>query len=468
MRSAAFVLGLLAVLLLAAAPALAQQTTLQIAPNPSDIAAGSSATHRLDITYTDTGPACSQGSDEVAVVAEPGQPWMTATVATPVLSFDAGCAPSTQRDDVIVQLDAGAPVGATGTVIVRAIPDSGDPDASTVLTVRVGAGAASAGTLGIPAPLLVPLLGVAVGGGMVGYWAWRRFGPAPRQAFAAPAPGQRFLDKYDVGREIGRGAFGSTWLATHTALGRKVVIKQLHPEWNAVPEARARFEREARILAALDHPRVTRIYDVERVAGSWYIVMEHVDGGSLEERLAKGPLPKPGATRITAQVLEGLAYIHRQGVLHRDLKPSNILLTSKGDVKIADFGVARSTSAAATRLTHAGSGAPGTLLYMAPEQVRGEPGDERSDLYSAAVIHHQLLTGQWYLGESALDPLTLSNAVAEKPPKLPVPRLGSKLNAWLARGLAKQPEQRYRDAAEMAKALRAASAGTRVRDEPLA
>ncbi|HEV8361318.1 MAG TPA: serine/threonine-protein kinase, partial [Candidatus Thermoplasmatota archaeon] len=282
--------------------------------------------------------------------------------------------------------------------------------------------------------------------------------PAPGSA-SVPVPGDVFLGKYMVERELGRGAFGAAWLARHLRLERPAVIKQLHPEWSSLPEARARFEREARILAALDHPRVTRIYDVEGAAGAWYLVMEYVDGGSLEQRLEGGPLPKGEAVRIMAQVLDGLAYIHGQGVLHRDLKPSNILLTRAGEAKIADFGVARSSDSRSAGLTVSGSSPPGTPLYMAPEQVRGQPGDARSDLYAAAVTFYAMAAGRFYLGAMPSDDLELRRAVAERPPALPLEGLGAGLNAWLAKGLAKAPDARFATAEEMADALRRAARG---------
>jgi predicted Ser/Thr protein kinase len=287
--------------------------------------------------------------------------------------------------------------------------------------------------------------------------------PAPPTSggIEVPRPGARFLGKYDIERELGRGAFGSTWLARHERLQRPAVIKQLHPEWSIIPEARARFEREARILATLDHPRVTRVYDVESAGGVWYIVMEYVDGGSLEERLARGPLPRGEAVDLMLEVLDGLAYIHKRGVLHRDLKPSNILLARGGGAKIADFGVARSGDPGASKLTMGGSSPPGTPMFMAPEQVRGAAGDERSDLYAAAVTAYAALTGEFYLGEEPTDAFELRQAVLERPPALPAKGLSTGLNAWLAKGLAKRPEDRFRNADDMATALRKASAGTR-------
>lgn len=270
---------------------------------------------------------------------------------------------------------------------------------------------------------------------------------------AHPRPGTTFLGKYDVERELGRGAFGTVWLGVHRKLHRRVVLKQLHPAWTVVPEARARFEREARILAALDHPRVTRVHDVEETGGAWFIVMEYAEGGSLAERVASAPLPPAEAVRLFSQVLEGLAYIHARGVLHRDLKPSNIFLTASGDAKIGDFGVAWSPSMG-TAITGSGT-SPGTPGYMAPEQLFGGPVDHRADLFASAASLYEAVTGQHYLAPFLSDPLTFRRAVASQAPDLPRAGLSPELNAWLARGLAKAPEDRFPDAASSRAALMA-------------
>jgi predicted Ser/Thr protein kinase len=314
-------------------------------------------------------------------------------------------------------------------------------------------------------PILLGLAIVGVAGAAALARAARREARAVRGRVEAlapsgpPAPGAVFAGKYAVERELGRGAFGTTWLARHLGLQRPVVLKQLHPEWSAVPEARARFEREARILADLDHPRVTRVYDAEHVGGAWYIAMEYVDGGSLEDRLREGPLPPAEAEKLALQVLDGLAYLHARGVLHRDLKPSNILLTRGGDAKIADFGVARGGRSEGTMLTGAGAPLPGTPLYMAPEQLRGEGGDARSDLYALAATVYRAVAGRSYLGDVEDDLLAVRGAVLERPPALPLAGLPGGWDAWLAKGLAKRPEDRFPDAEAMARALRRAGRG---------
>lgn len=293
--------------------------------------------------------------------------------------------------------------------------------------------------------------------GLAAALLWRREQEDPP---SAPEPGRRFLGKYMVRERIGQGAFGAVWLATQTRLDRDVVIKQLHARWAQDEGARRRFEREARLLAQLDHPHVTTIHDVEEVQGTWYLVIEHVPGGSLADRLkAKGRLAPEDATRVTLQVLDGLAYIHDQGILHRDLKPSNILLTEDGRVKIADFGVARSRRPEATALTAAGGPPPGTPLYMAPELFEGTVDEPRSDLYAVAALYHRLITGDHHLDPTPTSEAELRERLLNEDPALPVAGLDEAVNAWLGRGLARDPDQRYQSAETMGQALQQAATG---------
>ena len=198
---------------------------------------------------------------------------------------------------------------------------------------------------------------VAIVAGGAGLW---RFARRPRPMAAPPASGSaHLLKKYVIGRQLGRGAFASVWLATHAGLGRQVVLKTLHPGWARDDAARARFRREARILALVDHPNVTRIFDMEEADDRLYLVMEHVEAGNLDERLRRGPLRRSEATRIVRDVLSGLAYVHARGVVHRDIKPTNVLLTERGEAKLADFGVSQAALASPDL---AASGAGGTPL----------------------------------------------------------------------------------------------------------
>lgn len=434
--------------------------------------------HELDPDDCGERPGIRPRATTVEVEVDIDGPWYTLGADPKSFLMTPSCfTPATYPIRLTARVLTTAPPDATGSATIRAIAQSARcatgvscsiPAAETddvplgVFATAPPGGAGSGGPF--PWPILLLL---ATGGGALGTAAYlyvrrrdaERKGTSggavgfPFRESTAPEPGSTFLGKYAVERELGRGAFGTTWLATHRGLDRRAVIKQLHPEWATVAEARDRFREEARILAALDHPHVTRVWDVEMVGDRWYIVMEFVDGGSLDDRLAKAKLSVEEATRITAQVLDGLGYIHGKGVLHRDLKPANILLTSGGQVKIADFGIAYRKKEKA--LLPSGS-PPGTLLYMAPEQATGEAGDARSDLYAVAATYYRLVTNHFYVPVDETDYLEVRRAVVEVPPALPVPGLPPRVNAWLAKGLAKQPAARHGNAEEMGWALLAA------------
>lgn len=274
-------------------------------------------------------------------------------------------------------------------------------------------------------------------------------------------PGSLFLNKYRVERELGQGAFGVTFLATHLDLDRKVAIKQLHPGVARSEEARARFEQEARILASIDHPNIVRVYDVERVGGRWYLLMEYLEGGSLADRVERGAIDLEEAADLADDILEGLAHAHDRGIVHRDLKPSNVLLDADGTATIADFGVARSETADRTTLAGDGDEPLGTPAYMAPEQLEGTDVDERTDLYAVAVTVYRLVTGRHPLGSLPSSPVELRRRILEERPALPVTDLPEAFNAWLETGLAKDPDDRFASAEEMAEALHEAVEGDR-------
>lgn len=317
--------------------------------------------------------------------------------------------------------------------------------ASATMTFRVGASPPIIEEGEFPWWIVLALgIALATGGGAAAIFARRRRSAPDEQ----PASGRTFLGKYHIEREIGRGAFGAVWLARDVRIDRLVVIKQLHPELAMVDDVRARFRREARILGGLDHPNIVRMHAVEETAHAWFLVMEHVSGGSLREYSL--PLRAPEATRVIDGMLSGLSYLHARGVMHRDLKPSNVLLSADGRPEIADFGVARSKMVQSTMLT--ASGSPGTPMYMAPEQVEGQSEDVRSDLYAVTAIAHEVLTGRFYLEPVPQDEYRLKRAIVESPPAIPK-SLPGPIRAWLARGLAKDPAERFQTADEMRAAL---------------
>lgn len=201
------------------------------------------------------------------------------------------------------------------------------------------------------------------------------------------APATQFPG-YRMVKLLGKGGMGEVFLAEDEALGRRVAIKTLTP----TPEGRARFLREARSLASLDHPRVVRIYSYGETAESPFFVMEYVEGETLADRLTRGPLPFDEVARVTRQIIEALAAAHHRGLVHRDIKPSNVLIDAEGQIRVADFGLARTLEKSAS-LTTDGHFA-GSPHYVAPEQARGHEVDFRADLYSLGIVMYEMITGK--------------------------------------------------------------------------
>jgi len=215
-------------------------------------------------------------------------------------------------------------------------------------------------------------------------------------------PGER-LGPYTIVAPLGAGGMGEVYRARDARLNRDVAIKVVPPAVAGNAEALARFERESHAIAALSHPNILTIFDVGHSDGHPYAVMELLQGETLRARLESGPLPVRKAVDIAAQIARGLAAAHDTKIAHRDLKPENVFLTPTGGVKILDFGLARNISEQGelTRLdspTMSPATTPGTVLgtvgYMSPEQVRGEPSDHRSDIFSLGCVLYEMLTGK--------------------------------------------------------------------------
>jgi eukaryotic-like serine/threonine-protein kinase len=218
--------------------------------------------------------------------------------------------------------------------------------------------------------------------------------------------------RYRLVRRIGVGGMGEVWEADDTVLGRRVALKVLVQELANDPRATRRFVREARATAKLTHPNVTRVYDFGRDGGVPYLVMELLEGDTLADRLAGGPLPPSEAARIGAAVGDALDAAHRQGIVHRDVKPGNVLLTPVGEVKVMDFGIA-----AAVDETHSttGSGLYGTAAYISPERAAGQAATPAADVYSLGAVLYELLTGRPpFLGDS---PVLVVRAHLQEPPR---------------------------------------------------
>jgi Tol biopolymer transport system component len=272
------------------------------------------------------------------------------------------------------------------------------------------------------------------------------------------------LGPYEVVGLLGAGGMGVVYRARDPRLGREVAIKVLPNDVSADPRRLERFRREARAVAALDHPNILAVHDVGTEDGAPYAVFELVDGQTLRELLAGGPLAPSRALDLAAQLARGLAAAHREAIVHRDIKPENLLVTRQGILKIVDFGLATArapedrgvTEETRSRLTGQGD-RPGTPAYMSPEQVAGQTVDRRSDLFSLGVVVHEMLCGRPPFLR-ATSPETMVAILKEWPGPLPesvrneVPGLPPVLD----RCLAKDPEGRFQSAADLEFALQQA------------
>ena len=276
----------------------------------------------------------------------------------------------------------------------------------------------------------------------------------------------RKLGNYEIVDKLGEGGMGEVWRARDARLNRTVAIKVLPTEFAGDRGRRARFEQEARALAALNHPNIVAIYDLGQSDGEAYIVSELVEGEPLRKIIDRGPTPSRKLTEIGVQIAEAIAAAHALGIVHRDLKPENIMVAGSGSgsgtvrVKVLDFGLAKQSVPAASgetetlALSHPGM-VLGTAGYMAPEQVRGEAADARSDIFSLGCVLFELATGRRaFEGKSAVE--AMSAILREEPPEMtagtsPVP---PQLESIVRRCLEKDPRNRFQSAADLAFALR--------------
>jgi len=270
-------------------------------------------------------------------------------------------------------------------------------------------------------------------------------------------PEQVLSGRYRVLRKIGGGGMADVYLCEDLTLGRRVALKVLLQRFLDDPNFVERFRREAKAAAGLNQANLVSIYDWGEVDGTYFIVMEYVEGETLKDLVRRqGRLGGSEAVRILLQLLAALEFAHRTGIVHRDVKPQNVMLDRHGNVKVTDFGIAR---AGDSGMTEAGS-ILGTAQYLAPEQAKGQRVDERSDLYSVGIVLYEMLTGTVpFKGDSAVTvALKHVNEMAAEPAQL-VPGLPYALNQIVLKAIAKDPDQRYQTAEQFARDLRSAQVG---------
>lgn len=255
--------------------------------------------------------------------------------------------------------------------------------------------------------------------------------------------------QYAIRSVLGRGGMATVYLARQASMDRDVAVKVMAAELADDEQFVARFEHEAQLIARLQHPHILPVIDFGREDKHIYIVMQLVRGGSLDDRLSRGPLPLPLAARMLGQIASALTFAHEQGIVHRDLKPNNVLLDERDNAYLTDFGIAKML-AGTTKLTATGN-ILGTPAYMAPEQWRGELVDARTDIYSLGIMLYEMVIGQ--LPFSGDTPYTLMYKHfndAPPPPRLANPDLDPDVEAIILRALAKKPDERFQSAEAMA------------------
>src|SRR5438094_7602985 len=259
--------------------------------------------------------------------------------------------------------------------------------------------------------------------------------------------GTLFAGRYRVTRKLGGGGMADVYLAEDQELGRRVAVKILHDRYANDEQFVERFRREATHAAGLSHPNIVSIYDRGETNGSYFIVMEYVEGRTLKELIrARGPCPVAVALDYARRILAALGFAQRHGIVHRDIKPHNVVVDADGRLKVTDFGIARS---GASQMTEVGS-IIGTAQYLSPEQARGSPVDQRSDVYSVGIVLYEMLTGKVpFTGDTPLEIAMKHLSEVPVPPSEVRDDIPDDLDMVVLRALAKDPEDRYQTASEM-------------------
>lgn len=266
----------------------------------------------------------------------------------------------------------------------------------------------------------------------------------------------RIVLNYKLERVLGSGGMGTVYLARHTRIGRTVAIKELKPEYARQPAIRERFKNEAALMANLSHPNIVNLHDYVETPQGVFLILEYVEGITLDAYLRRvsGPIPEEKAIQAFVKILEAVAYAHQQGIVHRDLKPANIMINQEGAIKILDFGIAKQIDQEARFRTRTGV-RMGTIYYMSPEQLKGRGVDARSDIYSLGITLFEMLTGQNPFSPD-LSEYDLIMKIANEP--LPnaqslYPNISTQMQKVLEKATAKNPDERFQTAQAFAKAL---------------
>jgi serine/threonine-protein kinase len=265
----------------------------------------------------------------------------------------------------------------------------------------------------------------------------------------------RTFAHYRVTKALGHGGMGDVYLAEDTRLKRQVALKFLPSEVATDRNRLERFEREAQVVAALNHPNIVTVHAIERDEGALFMAMEYLDGKTLADVIPRGGLPLPRLLSLVTQIVDALVAAHGRGVVHRDLKPGNVMVLAGDRVKVLDFGLAKLRDApdAATLPTQELTGEgriAGTVAYMSPEQAEGKPVDERSDIFAMGVMLYEMATGERpFKGDTSLS--VLSSILKDTPRAVTELKAGLPRDVWrvVRHCLAKDPDRRYQTAKDL-------------------
>lgn len=268
---------------------------------------------------------------------------------------------------------------------------------------------------------------------------------------------QSTLLNYKILRVLGKGGMGTVYLARHAQINRLVAIKELKPQFARDRSIRERFKNEAALMANLSHPNIVSLHDYIEMPSGVYLVMEYVEGTTLDHFIHRvsGPVPENRAIDIFVQILEAFHYAHQRNIVHRDIKPSNIMLTPQGAIKILDFGIAKNIRPGERDLTQTGT-RMGTIYYMSPEQIRAQDLDTRSDIYNLGITLFEMLTGRNPYYQEHLSEYDISEMIVKKPlpqAKNYYPNINPRIQKILEKATAKDPNERFQNVLEFRDAL---------------